>query len=117
MKQMTLTNEGELKHSDYIQLPRINYEHLSKVLEVKHRNEIKTKYKTMNKKEIRISSIERRLERIEDMLSKEEPKEVKPKYSVKKEMAYYYIKRNEAVVIRTLEGELAERVCRLLNNE
>ena len=30
----------------------------------------------MNKKEIRISSLERRLERIEDMLSKEEPKEV-----------------------------------------
>jgi hypothetical protein len=36
---------------------------------------MKTKYKTMNKQEIRILNLER-LERIEDMLSKEEPKEV-----------------------------------------
>ena len=35
--EQVIENEGELKHSDYIQLPRINYEHLSRVLEVKHR--------------------------------------------------------------------------------
>jgi len=32
-----IETEGELKHSDYISHPRINYEHLSRVLEVKHR--------------------------------------------------------------------------------
>ena len=35
--EQVIENEGELKHSDYIQLPRLNYEHLSRVLEVKHR--------------------------------------------------------------------------------
>ena len=35
--EQVIKNEGELKHSDYISLPRINYGHLSRVLEVKHR--------------------------------------------------------------------------------